>query len=614
MILHSQRPFFRAPFTSQLVWLIGLLIPLVVHFWTVNRLSVNMPFMDDYTFLVDVMVFQRGGHTLRELLDILLAPHGPHKEHMIVFARLAALLDYLAEGHLNFRTLFFVGNATLVATVILLIHMAKRAGLSAIQTLPVMFLSFQPQYYESTITWAICALQHLPALFFAFFSFYLLLRPSRLGFIASFPIALLAVFSNGNGMAVPIAGFALLLLGGFYRRLAIWTIFSLMVLLLSRYMSSLHGATIDLANLSHPFRVLAGFLLVSGSMGVLVTRSLTGLSALGGCIQGILMVTVLLVMLRLTTVRTWLVPARTWLNRKLPVLRRVSIPLSTVIREEAALFFIGCYVYTLVTLLGIAFARSIGWHYSLLVPRFIWFATVLVVVGYVLIMLLLSPGYRFRVSTVFLGISFGFNLTAYTCCIGEATTIHKSLMSDLHNWRENALLVTMPSNDKQFDSYYSLIIRDAVKEGVYRLPQPEFETAIAHPLVNNYLRVVKKENSFSFVTRHLDEITIDKDKLPAYMDDACLLLHSNQHTFVWPIDQSPYKLAYYLMNGKSQPAGYVATLYDDLLPASSYQLGVLYKRNDRWHAVYGMESINVNHRPSQVNSTISLLPTKRSLY
>ncbi|SOD79498.1 hypothetical protein [Spirosoma fluviale] len=596
MVFNLPQSFFKASLTSRIFWLTGLLVPIFIHFRTVNQLAVNMPFMDDYTFLVDAMVFQRGGHTLRELMSVLLAPHGPHKEHMIVFARLAALLDYFIEGHVNFKTLFFVGNATLVATALLLILMARRAGLSAIQALPLIFLLFQPQYYESTITWAICSLQHLPALFFAFLSFYLLSRPSRVGFIASFPIALLAVFSNGNGMAVPIAGCILLLVGGFYRRLTVWALFSLVVLLLSRYVSSLHEATVDLTNISHPLRVLAGFFLASGSMGVLITRSLVGLSMLGVGIQGMLAIIVLLLMLQITTVRNWTRPAINWLHQKLPAVRKVSLRFTTPIREEAVLPFIGCYVYIAVTLAGIAFARSIGWHYSLLVPRFIWFATVLVALGYLLGMLLVSPGYRSRVSMVVLGLSILFNLTAYTYCLGEATTIHKSLVSDLHNWRENALLITMPPNDKGFDSYYSLIVRDAVREGVYRLPQPEFEPVLAHPMVDNRLRVVKKENSYSFVARQLYELTIDSDKLPDYMDDACLLLQSDQHTFVWPIDQSAYKLGYFLMNGKIQTANNVATLYGDLLPAAPYRLGVLYKRNEHWHAVYTREFVQIRHQ------------------
>lgn len=141
------------------------LVPVLIHLWTVNRYAVNMPFLDDYTFVLDQLHLQATPWTLRELVRVLFFPHG---EHVIVFARLTAILDYWLEGELNFRTLFWVGNVTLVGTAVLLVRLARQGGLSPALIVPVPWLLFQPQYYENTMTWAICALQHIPALFLAF--------------------------------------------------------------------------------------------------------------------------------------------------------------------------------------------------------------------------------------------------------------------------------------------------------------------------------------------------------------------------------------------------------------------------------------------------------------
>ena len=146
-------------------WYILFLAPILLHLWTIYRFTVNIPFIDDYTFLVDCMYRQSHELVLSHLLDELFHPHG---EHIILFGRMAALTDLWIESEVNFRTLFFVGNATLIGSVWILYQLARQGGLSPWQFLPAVLLIFQPQYYHNTLTGSIYALQHLPAIFFAF--------------------------------------------------------------------------------------------------------------------------------------------------------------------------------------------------------------------------------------------------------------------------------------------------------------------------------------------------------------------------------------------------------------------------------------------------------------
>lgn len=581
----------HAPVGSQLkanrlyVTYLFMALPLLVHGWMVYRFSTNMPYLDDYTFLVDALNLKTAHLTAPQLLTAIFYPHG---EHVIIFARLTALLDYAVAGELNFRTLFFAGNATLLGTAWLLYRIARQGGLSVLHTLPIVYLLFQPQYYENTMTWAICALQHVPALFFAFGTFYLLAQPSARSFAFSLPLAFLATFSNGNGLAVLVAGFLVVLLRRRAKYVRIWLLFSGLSGGLYYYLSQFSAAPVS-ENLTHPLRVLGGFFLMSGSMGLLVTRSLAGLSLLGIAITLLIAVVIGTTLLRYTGRAHWLerLPGR--FGR---AIHKWSVP--TV--EPVAIVLIGGYVYLAITLAGIAFARGQGWHYNLLLPRFIWFATVAVVVGYLLLMGWLRPTYRPMAGRVVLGFSLLFNGAAYYLTIDEIRTVQQSLSGDLHNWREDKRLITLPANKRSSDSFYATLLTAAVREGVYELPPARLNlNRLNQGATISRGALIERDSSFSLDERQYRYLTIAAGALPKYpfpVGEAYLLLRSGQHTFIWPINQGRTKLSQFLLTGHSPRHGPLAVVLTDLLPPADYQLGLCYSRNGHWTTVYGTQRLD----------------------
>ncbi len=550
-----------------------------------------MPYIDDYTFLVDLLHLQAIPFSLTEIAKTIFTPHGPHLEHMIVFGRLAAILDYFIEGELNFRSLFFIGNTTLFFTALLLYYIARHAGLSIVHILPVAFLLFQPQYYENTTTWAICALQHVPALFFAFLTFYLLAQQSTLLFIVSFPTAFLGTFSNGNGLAVLATGFILLLINQSYRRLFIWSLFSLVSYCMYYTCTHVNQPPSEAINILHPLRVLGGFFLMNGSIGILYTRSLLILSLLG------LLFTILFAIVAgFTVIR---LPGFAFLAHRLPLVvqRRITIWFAST-PKTISLPLIGFYIYLISSLLGISFARSMGWHYGLLVPRFLWFTTVFVIVGYLMVMALLKPVYRSTVGNFALFVSLFFCVSSYWLNYGEIVTIHKSLLSDLHNWRENELLITMPPDTRHLDKFYGETLDRAIKKGIYHLPDSEFETAIKNTAIkaNKAVELMERDSVFNQSERTHDRLTFSPTALPfptPFVDGSYLLLASDQHTYVWPIDQSLKKTAHFLVNGGPALTGNMATVFTDMLPAASYRVGVIYRIQDKWQVSYSSQAITV---------------------
>lgn len=552
-------------------------LPVLVHVWMVYRFATNMPYLDDYTFIVDALNLKTAHLTAGQLLTTLFYPHG---EHVIVFARLTALMDYVLEGQLNFRTLFFVGNATLLGTAWLLYRIARQGGLSVVQTLPIFYLLFQPQYYENTMTWAICSLQHIPALFFAFGAFYLLAQSSGRSFLLSLPLAFLATFSNGNGLAVLLVGLVVVVLRRQRQQVLVWLAFSALCGWLYYYLSQFSAAAPVSGNLAHPLRVLGGFFLMSGSMGLLFTRSLAALSLLGIALTTLFGIVIGTTLIRYTGYTYWL--------QQMPIRwQRLLHTWSAPTVKPVFVVLIACYLYLVITLVGIAFARGQGWHYGLLLPRFIWFATVAIVVGFLLLMGWLRPAYRHEVGWGVLYVSLFFNGAAYWQTTGEMLAVRGSLVSDAHNWRENNLLNTLPTNKRDCDTFYATLMTAALREGVYRMPpaSARFGAAGKGPSATAGLTMlIGKDSSFSLDDRQYRYLTIADSALPTRpftSSDAYLLLRSGQHTFVWPINQSPTKLAQFLLTGRSPRNSPLAVVMTDLLPPASYRSGISYNQNGR---------------------------------
>ena len=584
------RPISTAQFDANRIGYFFIALPLLVHVWMVYRFTTNMPYLDDFTFIVDSINLKTAHLTAGQLLKTIFYPHG---EHVIAFARLTAMIDYLLEGELNFRTLFFVGNATLLGTAWLLYRMARRGGLAVWQTLPIFYLLFQPQYYENTMTWAICALQHIPALFFAFGTFYLLAQSSGRSFLFSLPLAFLGTFSNGNGLAVLVVGLVITALRRQPKQVIIWLLFSALCGWLYYYLSQFSAAAPVSGNIAHPLRVLGGFFLMSGSMGLLFTRSLAGLSMLGIALTALWAIVISTTLIRQLGYGHWLQQGPVYLRR---LLNKWSV--STV--RPVSLVLIACYLYLAITILGIAFARGRGWHYGLVLPRFIWFSTVAVVVGYLLVMLWLQSAYRARIGWGVLGLSLLFNGASYWLTTDEMLAVRQSLLSDCYNWRKEKMLITLPTNSQESDSFYATLMTAAIREDVYRMPPPPVvidSTGKEPSAIASLPALIERDSSFLLNDRHYRYLTISDNALPKRpftIKEAYFLLRSGQHTYVWPINQSFTKLAQFLLTGHSPRNGPVAVLMADLLPPATYQPGICYAQNDQWITAYSTQGLKIS--------------------
>jgi len=206
-----------------LYWLIAL-TPIVIFFGMVWKYALNIPFLDDYDAVLGFLVKYFDASTLAQKFHLIFAQHN---EHRIVFNKLIELAQIYAHGVTDFRQLIFIGNIGLIGIFAVLYFSLGRIKNQILVFIPVSFLLFQPQYWEN-IHWAMASLQNFHVLFFAFISIFLVSKREKSFFSLGIIFAVLATFTQGNGMFVFPVGVAILLYQKRYNSLLIW-IFTMII-------------------------------------------------------------------------------------------------------------------------------------------------------------------------------------------------------------------------------------------------------------------------------------------------------------------------------------------------------------------------------------------------
>lgn len=208
------------------VCILFVLVPAYyAHFILEN--AVNAPCWDDYDSLVQFTNLFLDADSIKGKVGHILSQHN---EHRIAFLRLVALSVFTIKGDLDFRWLNYIGNAALLIMAYFLFRAFKIKGkYKALYFAPVLFLLFQPQFYDSLLCPTV-QLTHFYALLFALITLLLLEKKGRISFSIACIFAVFAVFSQGNGVLIAPVGLALLLFKRDYKRAGLWLLFSLAVL------------------------------------------------------------------------------------------------------------------------------------------------------------------------------------------------------------------------------------------------------------------------------------------------------------------------------------------------------------------------------------------------
>jgi hypothetical protein len=228
----------------------------VCFFWLIFSINLDIPFFDDFDSIGGFVQSMRSA-SWGQQISLLF---GQYAEHKIVYTRLIAWIDVLITGQIHFKALIFWGMLGLLGMQFVFYGLVKRMGKPLYWLVPIAFVLLNFQYWENLVS-AMTALQNLNSPFFALLFCYLL---AFRGFsVSAYLVALLAVFTSGNGLVLLPLGFAYgLIAKRGVKELGLWLGFSL--LLISVYFSHYQalpsvfgGRTPMLYSLQHPLLFLA---------------------------------------------------------------------------------------------------------------------------------------------------------------------------------------------------------------------------------------------------------------------------------------------------------------------------------------------------------------------
>lgn len=186
------------PGAAALAW---IAVPLALHLAILQRFWFDAPVLDDYDSVLGSLVEMARAQGWREWLGAVFALQN---EHRAATTRLIPQLVAWATGGVDFRILVLFGTLFMLGTLAFMWSEYREHVTAPLMALTA-FLVLQWSYNEALIM-ASGALPHLGVVFFAFAGLYFALRPGWASAAACVAFALLAAFSQANGLLMmPIA-------------------------------------------------------------------------------------------------------------------------------------------------------------------------------------------------------------------------------------------------------------------------------------------------------------------------------------------------------------------------------------------------------------------------
>jgi hypothetical protein len=183
------------------------------------RYVVDFPAADDFNTILNVPYNLAHAQTLRaKLADLFMLA----TEHRFATQRIAALVEVVFLGRLDFSLLMYLGSALLVIAGVFALSTVDREGRPLFAAITAAVL-LSPANYEATL-WTTGALEHFGVLGYAFAALYCLNRAGIGWQIGAVVLALAAAGTSAAGLMLVPAG-ALLLWCTQRRRAALmWTL------------------------------------------------------------------------------------------------------------------------------------------------------------------------------------------------------------------------------------------------------------------------------------------------------------------------------------------------------------------------------------------------------
>jgi hypothetical protein len=152
--------------------------------------AINIPYQDDANLLEITTI----GLNFKSLISNLFSADS---DHIQVYPKLAALVQYKIWGEVNYRQLAIFLNILVIISLYFLVKLAKKET-NYLYFLPIFLFVLQPQIFEISF-WVLPGLQHAFAILFMLLAIYFLDIHKKFNALSLF-FAASATFCTGNGL------------------------------------------------------------------------------------------------------------------------------------------------------------------------------------------------------------------------------------------------------------------------------------------------------------------------------------------------------------------------------------------------------------------------------
>ena len=202
-------PFIMAINRFFLLALIGL--PVAIYFLLLGFYVLDLPKTDDYGD--SLMTFNEivQAENLKQKIQIFFTQH---VDHRTTFSRSVYLFALMILGRFDYSLFIFIGNSALLIIALVMYRCLSQGGERAVSPwsmIPIVYLIFQPSAYVSMF-WAMASLSNYFVMLWALLCFYFLTQKNTASLFISLAFAMLAAFTQGNGIACLPLGLCYLLL------------------------------------------------------------------------------------------------------------------------------------------------------------------------------------------------------------------------------------------------------------------------------------------------------------------------------------------------------------------------------------------------------------------
>jgi hypothetical protein len=182
---------------NYLFWTVSAVF-VAAYFFMVYKFTINIPTDDDFLAIQMFMVKYVQADGIQEKSALLLEGYGLHR---LLLMRLVVLSVYGLSGTLNYSIYILIANLFLAGTGMLLYYMIRNKKTTGLLALLTVLLLFNGQNFMNSV-WAMSGMANIGSVLVAFLAMYFLLSNSRNSYIGGLLLALLTIYSNGNGMLI----------------------------------------------------------------------------------------------------------------------------------------------------------------------------------------------------------------------------------------------------------------------------------------------------------------------------------------------------------------------------------------------------------------------------